>query len=125
MVDASLPVSSLLAYVAALSVATERVTEFLKRIPGISTVLSTPQPDKREKEDLRVMSVHLLAALVAMMICYFFPGPLQQDQGTQDGLKRLGECFGYGVLASGGSSFWNGALDTLRSAKKTMGGNAV
>lgn len=111
MVDASLPVGSLLSYIAALSVATERVTEFIKRIPGISRIFSNPQPKGSAREDLRVMGVHLLAALVAMTICHCLKKELPWSL-----------CFGYGVLASGGSGFWNGALDALRSVKKTMGG---
>ena len=29
-------------------------------------------------------------------------------------------CFLFGILASGGSSLWNSALDTLRNVKTTM-----
>lgn len=116
MVDASL-----LSYVAALSVATERVTELLKRIPGLSIVLSTPKPPGA-KEDLRVIGVHLVAIIVGAIICHSFPDFLPKVGQSAGSDPSLGLCFGYGLLASGGSSFWNSALDTFRSVKKTMGG---
>lgn len=55
-------VGSLLFYVAALSVAIERVTELLKRIQLISSVLSAPQKDEN-MENLRVIAVHLVAII--------------------------------------------------------------
>lgn len=120
-VKEAMPVASLLSYIAALSVATERITEFFKRIPFISGALSTPK-EKGAKEDLRVIAVHLVAIIVGMILCHSFPDflPKVDEKAPKD--LTWGLCFGYGLLASGGSSFWNGALDTLRSAKKTMGG---
>jgi hypothetical protein len=121
-----MPVASFISYVAALSVATERVTEFLKRIPLISSVLSSPQhppgtkPDM--KEDLRVMGVHLLAFGVGTIICHYFPATLLQSAPSAGSGPCWTQCLGYGLLASGGSSFWNSALDTFRAVKKTMGG---
>lgn len=115
-----MPVGSLLSYIAALSVATERVTELFKRVPGISTALSTPR--QGAKEDLRVIAVHLVAIIVGAIICHSFPDFLPKVGESGGNEPSLGLCFGYGLLASGGSSFWNSALDTFRSVKKTMGG---
>jgi hypothetical protein len=114
-----MPVASLLSYVAALSVATERVTELFKRIPLISSALSTPR--KGEMEDLRVIAVHLVAIIVGMVICHSFPGFLPKVDQNAGSDPSLGLCLGYGLLASGGSSFWNSALDTFRGVKKSMG----
>ncbi len=61
--------SGSLTYVGALSVATERVTEFLKRFPGVSILLSTKRTGAME--DVRVMCVHVLAVGVAM-VSYLF-----------------------------------------------------
>lgn len=111
--------SSFLTYLAALSVATERVTEFLKRIPGLSDLLSTRR--QGTSEDLRVLAVNLLSAFVGMFLCHAFPGALQ-SAGIGDGKDASWFlCFGFGLLASGGSSFWNSALDTLRGVKQKLG----
>jgi hypothetical protein len=109
-------ISALLTYVAALSVATERVTEFIKRIPWISSLLSTRR--QGTLEDVRVMAVNLLAVVIGMILCRCFPGTLQKA-GLSDGWLV---CFGCGLLVSGGSSFWNSALDTLRGVKQKVGG---
>jgi hypothetical protein len=116
-----MPVTSLLSYVAALSVATERVTEFLKRIPLVSKALSDHKT-KGWLEDLRIMGVYLLSFIVGTIICHFFPATLLQSAPSAGNDPSWIRCFGYGLLASGGSSFWNSALDTFRGVKKTMGG---
>ncbi len=111
--------SGSLTYVGALSVATERVTEFLKRIPGVSTVLSTKRTGATE--DVRVMCVHVLAVVVAMVLCYSLPGLAPKGDGMPS-TPTFGWCFLFGLLASGGSGFWNSALDTFRGVKQKMGG---
>ena len=113
-------ISSFLTYIAALSVATERVTEFTKRIPWISNLLSARR--QGSAEDVRVIAVNLLAVVVGMVLCHSFPGGLQ-SAGLGDGKDASWLlCFGCGLLASGGSSFWNSALDTLRGVKQKVGG---
>jgi hypothetical protein len=114
-------ITSLLAYVAALSIATERVTELIKRIPRLSSLLSAHQATKT-LEDVRVMTVHILAIVIGMIICYFFPAALGNVDPGGGNHPSLAMCFGYGLLASGGSSFWNSTLDTFRGVKQKMGG---
>jgi hypothetical protein len=114
-------ISNLLTYVAALSIATERVTELIKRIPWLSSFLSTRQTIKT-REDVRVMAVHVLAIVIGMIICYYFPSALANVDPGAGNHPSLAMCFGYGLLASGGSSFWNSALDTFRGVKQKMGG---
>ena|SRR5579864_6107501 len=117
---ANMNISNFLAYIAALSVATERVTEFTKRIPWLSSLLSTRREGK--VEDVRVMAVNALAVVVGMVLCHSFPGGLQ-SAGFGDGKDASWFlCFGCGLLASGGSGFWNSALDTLRGVKQQVGG---
>ena len=115
----SLDVSGALSYVAALSVATERVTEFIKRVPFISSFLSAKTTGA--KEDIRVICVHALAVAIAMVLCFYFPELAPKMDGAQ-ATPTFGLCFIYGLLASGGSSFWNSALDTFRGVKTKMGG---
>ena len=111
--------TSFLTYVAALSVATERVTEFLKRIPWLSDLLSKRK--EGTNEDLRVLAVNLLAIVVGTLLCHAFPEALQ-TAGIGDG-KEVSWflCLGFGLLASGGSGFWNSALDTFRGVKQKLG----
>ena len=113
-------ISTFLTYIAALSVATERVVEFIKRIPWLSSLLSTPR--QGSGEDMRVIAVNLLAVVVGMVLCHSFPGGLQSSAlgDSKDASWLL--CLGCGLLASGGSSFWNSALDTLRGVKQKLGG---
>jgi len=114
-------ISNPLTYVAALSIATERVAEFIKRIPWLSNFLSTRQTTKT-LEDVRVMAVYALATVIGMILCYYFPSALPNVDPGAGNHPSLAMCFGYGVLASGGSSFWNSALDTFRGVKQKMGG---
>jgi hypothetical protein len=116
-------VSGALTYVATLSVATERVTEFIKRIPGVSNFLSPATKTPGTMEDIRVMSVHVLAVVIGMVLCHYFPQLAPSGLPTEgsDGRLGLGVCFLFGLLASGGSSFWNSALDTFRGVKQKMG----
>ena len=113
--------NGMVTYVAALSVSTERVTEFIKRVPVFSNFLSTEKTG--EQEDVRVLCVHVLAVVVGGVICGFFPKTLVPAGITfpAEFWDKAAYCFLFGILASGGSSFWNSTLDTLRNVKTTMG----
>jgi len=113
--------NGMMTYVAALSVSTERVTEFIKRVPSFSNFLSTPKAGKQE--DVRILCVHLLAVVIGGVICGFFPKALVPDGITlpTEVWDKAAYCLLFGILASGGSSFWNSALDTLRNVKTKMG----
>ena len=71
--------SGALTFVAGLSVATERVTEFIKRIPGFSLILSK-KSDDTNRENLRVIAVHALAVAVAILVCYLFPEAVPKNR---------------------------------------------
>lgn len=118
----SLDLNSMMTYVAALSVSTERVTEFIKKLPKFSGFLSTQKTGTQE--DVRVMCVHVLAVVVGGIICGVFPKTLVPTGITfpTEFWDKASYCFLFGLLASGGSSFWNSALDTLRGVKTKMGG---
>ena len=112
--------NGMVTYVAALSVSTERVTEFAKRVPVFSGFLSTPKTGTQE--DVRILCVHLLAVVIGAVICGFFPQTLVPAGITFPTAlaDKAGYCLLFGILASGGSSFWNSALDTLRNVKTSM-----
>ncbi len=108
----AMDVTNVVTYVAGLSVATERITETIKRIPGVSSLLSTPNP-KQNIEDVRVIVAYVLAACVGMFLCYVTPADVLPSS-FQGGWSYVF----FGVLASGGSGFWNNAVDSLREIKK-------
>ena len=112
--------NGMVTYVAALSVSTERVTEFIKRVPAFSGFLSTEKSGTAE--DVRVICVHVLAVLIGGVICGFFPKTLVPAGITfpTEFWDKAAYCLLFGILASGGSSFWNSALDTLRNVKTKM-----
>ena len=108
--------TNVVTYLAGLSVATERITEAIKRLPYLSWLFSQTKPDPKW-EDVRVILVHALAVLVGGVLCWQTQGALTNvlPQSIHTGFW---ECVFLGVLASGGSGFWNSALDTLREVKK-------
>lgn len=112
--------NGMITYVTALSVSTERVTEFIKKLPKFSGFLSMQKTGTQE--DLRVMCVHVLAVVVGGVICGFFPKTLVPAGITfpAEFWDKAAYCLLFGILASGGSSFWNSALDTLRNVKTSM-----
>jgi hypothetical protein len=115
-----LSLSNLLTAMVALSVATERVTEFTKNLPGFGGLLSRPRDQGTWQERLRVISVHALAFVVATLLCNAFPQVMQGMLGSGSGHLGWSDCALYGLLASGGSGFWNSALDTFRNVKKSL-----
>jgi len=113
--------NGMVTYVAALSVSTERVTEFIKRLPVFSTFLSTEKSGTQE--DVRILCVHVLAVVIGGVLCGLFPQTLVPQGITfpTEFWDKAAYCLLFGILASGGSSFWNSALDTLRNVKTKMG----
>jgi len=113
--------NGMVTYVATLSVSTERVTEFIKRLPVFSTFLSTQKAGTQE--DVRILCVHLLAVVIGGIICGFFPKTLVPTGITfpTEFWDKAAYCLLFSILASSGSSFWNSALDTLRNVKTKMG----
>lgn len=109
-------VTALVSFVAGLSVATERITEAIKRLPFLSDLLSKPKTNS-QLEDTRVILVYTLSAVVGAILC-------SQTQGALSGLlpskiqPGFLEYTFFGILSSGGSGFWNSALDYLRRLKK-------
>ena len=113
--------NSMVTYVAALSVSTERMTEFVKRVPVFSSFLSAEKTGTQE--DVRIICVHVLAIIIGGVICGIFPKTLVPSVITlpTEFWDKAAYCFLFGILASGGSAFWNSALDTLRNVKTKMG----
>src|ERR1700759_2601301 len=95
--------SNFLTFMAALSVATERIVAFVKQLPYLSDWLSARKTGR--PEEFRVLAVNALAAFAGTLLCHAFPAALKSaglGDGTNAAWSVCGAC---GLLASGGSSF--------------------
>jgi len=107
--------TTLFGFLAALSMATERITEAVKGLPFLSAWLAEEKTDS-QKEEARKAAVQILAIAVGTALAY-----LSRDQlSAAIGLKYSGfwACLIYGAMASGGSGIWNSALDIVREFNK-------
>ena len=106
--------STILATIAALSVAVERVVEILKQMFGswpLIRLLFTPCKTQ-SRENVRCACLYLLSGTVG--------GVIAGVSGIQIPQNARHPYFSYavvGLLSSGGSAFWNHALDLMQAAK--------
>jgi uncharacterized membrane protein YoaK (UPF0700 family) len=106
--------TTLFTFLAALSVATERITEIIKGLPLLSTWLSKEKSGSAE--DARKATIHIIAIVVGAILTGLAAS--QAPEGLH--LKDAGPVVYllYGAMASGGSGLWNSALDILRETNK-------
>ncbi len=103
---------NLVAVMLALSVAVERVVEIFKQMCGslpVIRLLFTPSKTQW-KENLRCGCLYLLSAAIGGVIAW------QTHIAILAGHPRASAVIA-ALLASGGSSFWNQALDFMQAAK--------
>jgi hypothetical protein len=108
---------AVVALLVAISLASERLVEIIK---GVIPFLNTESSGNRET--YRRLALHILAILAGVLTVY-----LAKD-AFPDNLKKLSEGGGLlalGLLASGGSSFWNSILTYLVKVKDIKEVNAV
>jgi hypothetical protein len=99
-------ISTSITMIIAVSLAVERVTEILKQmVPWLATELTDEGKERRRRAALQ-----LLAAAIGTLIA--FVGNLKLGSQTGPGTDVL-----VGLMASGGSGFWNHALDAVRALK--------
>jgi hypothetical protein len=109
--------TSLLGFFAALSVATERITEIIKGLPGLSRWFSVDKTGTTE--DFRKASVQIVAVLAGMLVSYLVRQPLAQQLNISDPSQiSFGWYLVFGAMASGGSGIWNSALDIVRAVNE-------
>ncbi|MGB6134406.1 MAG: hypothetical protein WCC14_08940 [Acidobacteriaceae bacterium] len=104
--------TNLVAVMVALSVAVERVVEIFKSMCGslpVIRLLFTPSAT-RWKENLRCGCLYLLSAAVGGVIAWNTHIPIIAGRPRASATLAA-------LLASGGSSFWNQALDIIQAAK--------
>lgn len=109
-------INALVAFLVALSLATERVTEVLKGLPLLSRWFAVEKPAGSLEEASRKASVQVLAIVVGTCFAYEVPGPITSL--LKGATPELGTYLLFGALASGGSGFWNSLLDLTREAKR-------
>jgi TRAP-type C4-dicarboxylate transport system permease small subunit len=107
--------TAVLGFMAALSVATERVTEVIKGFPLWSKWLALERHTPR-MEEARKMVVHLIAMAVGTGLAWLSHEQLSDVIGVS--YTGIAGSFVFGAMASGGSGLWNSALDILREVNK-------
>lgn len=108
---------AILAFLLALSLATERIVEILKNAPLLRWVLGEESP-VFSKESRRWL-IRLAAVGVGTYLVSQVQGPLAQTLklGEETVTLEPQTVFIFGALASGGSDFWNSALRIVRGVK--------
>lgn len=110
--------TAVLAFLVALSLATERVTETIKKFPGLSWFLFTKRPDGSLAEHARLAAVQSLAIAIGTFFAYQVPDVLASLLHTPPDKLGTATFFLFGALASGGSGIWNNTLEIVREVKK-------
>lgn len=107
--------TTLLSFLAALSVATERITELFKGMPLISRWFAIEKKDP-VVEEFRKVSVQFLAVLAGTLVTYLARDPLSKQFGITE--VQWYVYWVFGAMASGGSGIWNSTLDIIREINR-------
>jgi hypothetical protein len=121
-------ISSIITLLAALSIASERLVEIIK---GFVPFLSTETPDRPDNERIRKAILQILALAAGLITAW-----LTKDTGAIQTLIPDSKLawIPLGLLASGGSGFWNSVQTYVSKAKdlkkaeaenKKLEGNAL
>jgi len=114
-----IPVVTLLV---ALSITSERLVEIIK---GIWTWLGTEKTANTKEEGYRRAILYLLAMVSGFVTAFTTGKSIGWDQlGFPANTHWMVQCLALGLLASGGSGFWNSILSNLVAAKAIKGTEA-
>lgn len=103
------PLTEIVALLAALSMASERLVEIIKGlIPGLNQENSDPRKEGWRKAAIQLLAVG--AGITTALLAYPALGTVFKEPGA-------GTVLALGLLASGGSGFWNGILAYLKNVK--------
>jgi hypothetical protein len=105
--------TTLLSFLAALSVATERITEIIKGLPVLSGWLAVEKPKDSWNEALRKAAVQVIALLAGALVTYLVRQPLSAQLHISPDELHYSAYLVFGAMASGGSGIWNSALDIV------------
>ena len=110
-------ITAIIALLGAMSLSVERVVEMIKNMVPF---LAGKKPDEKKERWRRVL-LHFLAALVGMVIALVAQEQIQSlfsNIFTKRGEVGVPGCIILGLLASGGSGFWNQSLGIVEEIKK-------
>jgi len=104
--------TNLFGFFAALSLATERITEIIKGLPILSGWLAVQKAPNSTGEAFRKACVQILAIAVGTGLAYL----TKYQLSTVTNLHYSGfwTYLLLGAMSSGGSGMWNSALDIVR-----------
>jgi hypothetical protein len=107
-------IAAFVSVLVALSVASERIVEILKKIfPKLDQTL------EKKKESYRQSLIHILAAGVGILIAWITKDQIAAmlpEKWTPFATSWPGYSL-LGIMSSGGSAFWNSVLDMIRAIK--------
>jgi hypothetical protein len=106
--------TTLVTFIVALSVASERLVEIVKGwIPWLDQAKTDPNAEGRRRSVLQ-----LLAVVSAIATAYFAKDYIPKDMVKLSGaMSEPWTILGLGLLASGGSGFWNAILTYFGKVK--------
>jgi hypothetical protein len=110
-------ITNVIALLGAMSLSVERVVEIIKNMVPF---LSKEQEDHK-KESYRLAALHLIAAIAGTIIAFVAQEqiqPLLSNIFRTQGVIGIPGCVIVGLLASGGSGFWNQCLSIVGEVKK-------
>jgi hypothetical protein len=108
-------ITALFGLLAALSVATERITETIKGLPFLSKWLATEQ-SAGAAEELRKTAIHVIAIGVGTTLASLIKGQLPPTFPVK--ITDFATSLVFGAMTSGGSALWNSALDITREVNR-------
>lgn len=122
--EATMDITSIIALLGAMSLSVERVVEIVK---GMIPSLAQTNPDP-QKENYRRAALQFIAVLVGTVIAIVTQDliqPLLPKIFRTEGFIGLPGCIILGLLASGGSGFWNQCLTIVEEIRKTKKANRL
>ncbi|MBW2470433.1 MAG: hypothetical protein JRE62_14130 [Deltaproteobacteria bacterium] len=116
--DTAAVITNYVTLLVALSVSTERLVEIVKNcIPWLSTKYEEPK-----KEGHRRAALHVLAFCGGIVTAILAKPAVSVV--LSDALNNIWGYIALGLLASGGSGFWNGILSYILEVKNIKAGTA-
>src|SRR5262245_42139439 len=109
-------ITALLGFLAALSIATERITGTIKGLPGLSQWLTKDEKPGSTREELRKAVIQVIAIGVGTLLAWLIKEQLPATLPLK--ITSFPTALVFGAMSSGGSAIWNSALDITREINK-------
>lgn len=106
-------ITVLISYVLGIAVASERVVEMVK---GVVPILWQAKDDPKE-EAFRRSLLQALSIVVSLIAAFAATAALPNELKGLDWLQRAPGTIALGLIAAGGSGFWNAVLTLVANVK--------